>query len=69
VSVPAGCDGPTTAGRYFADDVVSAPFTFADGMLHPLERAGPRHRGRRGEGPALRAGLTGAEAHAGGDEV
>ena len=40
VSVPAGCHGPTTAGRYFADDVVSAPFTFADGKLYPLERAG-----------------------------
>jgi muconate cycloisomerase len=40
VSVPAGSDGPATAGRYFADDVVSAPFTFADGMLHPLERPG-----------------------------
>jgi L-alanine-DL-glutamate epimerase-like enolase superfamily enzyme len=31
--------GPSVAGRYFADDIVSEPFPFSDGMLRPP--AGP----------------------------
>jgi muconate cycloisomerase len=39
VSAPAGT-GPAVVGRYYADDLVTRPFEFADGCLLPLEEPG-----------------------------
>lgn len=40
INAPAGQQTNTTAGRYFEDDVVRAPFRYADGELLPLEGPG-----------------------------
>uniref|UniRef100_UPI0035A9AAE4 mandelate racemase/muconate lactonizing enzyme family protein n=1 Tax=Ancylobacter mangrovi TaxID=2972472 RepID=UPI0035A9AAE4 len=40
VSAPAGTHPCRVGGHYFEDDVISAPFPFADGMLLPLEAPG-----------------------------
>ncbi|MCS0502960.1 mandelate racemase [Ancylobacter sp. GSK1Z-4-2] len=40
VSAPAGTHPCRIGGHYFEDDVISAPFPFADGMLLPLEAPG-----------------------------
>jgi L-alanine-DL-glutamate epimerase-like enolase superfamily enzyme len=35
VTAPAGHDPTTTAGRYYEDDIVSAPFHYGNGLLYP----------------------------------
>lgn len=40
VNAPAGTSTVQTAGRYFEDDIVSAPFPYRDGALLSLEGAG-----------------------------
>jgi muconate cycloisomerase len=40
VTATADGGGPKIAGRYFADDIVSAPFPYSDGMLRPPSGAG-----------------------------
>jgi L-alanine-DL-glutamate epimerase-like enolase superfamily enzyme len=40
VNAPAGSHPGTTAGRYFEDDIIAAPFAFEDGALLALDEAG-----------------------------
>jgi len=40
ISAPSGTGSAKHAGRYYADDVISEPFTFSDGRLYPSEDPG-----------------------------
>lgn len=40
ISAPAGTGPAIAAGRYYADDLVTEPFTYKDGLLRPSDRPG-----------------------------